>query len=127
MFLHATLNCLLFHLALILSQSQLRPCMLMSSLLSHLETQLDPPPPPHFPHRYIYFTTRTVDHNIINCAVKPLLSGHQSINFLKFSSLIKFYCKFDLYSTVCLYSADVVTIWISQMAYFIVFIVIYLC
>ena len=61
------------------------------------------PPPPHFPHRYIYFTTRTVDHNIINCAVKPLLSGHQSINFLKFSSLIKFFCKFDLYSAVCLY------------------------
>lgn len=78
------------------------------SMLSHLETQLDPPhththtaPPPHFPHRYIHFATRTVHHNIINCVVKPLLSGHQSINFLKFSSLI--YCKFDLYSTVCLY------------------------
>ena len=50
------------------------------SLLSHLETQLDPPPP-HFPHRYIDFATRKVDHNIINCTVKPLWSSHQSISW----------------------------------------------
>ena len=62
------------------------------SLLSHLETQLDPPLPP------LCYQKSWSQH----CKLYSKTSIKRSpINFLQFAPLI--YCKFDLYSTVCLY------------------------